>query len=207
MSANPELLALWARGWALTRGVPPPVWDKGGWRIEVGEPDQLRRYVHADADDAVARRAARIDRSDVLLKVCADAATTRALLPPGWSVRPPGFMMTLSGPRAVGPAQATGYTVALERRGPVLHCRLFAGNIETARGRVVVVDGVIAVYDRIAVDPGHRRRGLGRRVMRTLEREAGANQGVLVATVEGRALYASLGWALHSHYTTAVLDA
>ena len=115
--------------------------------------------------------------------------------------------MTLSGPMAVGPAQATGYTVALERRGPVLHCRLFAGNIETARGRVVVVDGVIAVYDRIAVDPGRRRRGLGRRVMRTLEREAGANQGVLVATVEGRALYASLGWALHSHYTTAVLDA
>lgn len=207
MSADPGLLALWTRGWALTRGVSPPVWDDGGWRIEVGEPDQVRRYVHADADAAVARRAALIDQPNVFLKVCADEATTMACLPHGWSARPPGFMMTLSGPMASGGAEVDGYTVSLERRGAVLHCLLFAGDVEAARGRVVVIDGAVAVYDRIAVDPGHRRRGLGRRVMLALEREAAIRDGVLVATTEGRALYASLGWALHSHYTTAVLEA
>lgn len=130
-----------------------------------------------------------------------------ACLPHGWSARPPGFMMTLSGPMASGGAEVDGYTVSLEQRGAVLHCLLFAGDVEAARGRVVVIDGAVAIYDRIAVDPGHRRRGLGRRVMLALEREVAIRDGVLVATTEGRALYASLGWALHSHYTTAVLEA
>lgn len=207
MSADPTLLALWTRGWALTRGVSPPVWDDGGWRIEVGEPDQVRRYVYAEADAAVARRAEQVNQPNVFLKVCADERTTMACLPRGWSVRPPGFMMTLSGTMAPGSQEVEGYTVSLEQRGAVLHCRLLADDVEAARGRIVVIDDAVAVYDRIFVEPGHRRRGLGRRVMRILEGEVAARDGVLVATAEGRALYTSLGWALHSHYTTAVLDA
>lgn len=206
MSADSGLLALWTRGWALTRGLAPPVWDEGGWRIEVGEPDQLRRYVHAEVDAALARRAERIDQPRVFLKVCADEATTVALLPRRWSVRPPGFMMTLSGPMTPGPEDDDGYRFSLERRGPVIHCFVFAGEVEVARGRVVVVEGAVAVYDRIVVDPDHRRRGLGRRMMRALEGQAGVRRGVLVATAEGRPLYAALGWTLHSHYTTAVLE-
>ena len=42
MGADSELLSLWTRGWALTRGVAPPLWDDGGWRIEVGADDQLQ---------------------------------------------------------------------------------------------------------------------------------------------------------------------
>lgn len=207
MSADPDLLALWTRGWALTRDVSPPVWDDGGWRIEVGAPDQVRRYVHAEADAAVVRRADRITQPHVFLKVCEDEATTRACLPRGWSVQPPGFMMTLSGAMTAGPADVEGYQVSLEHRGAVLHCRLLADDVEAARGRIVVIDGAVAVYDRISVEPGHRRRGLGRRVMRILEGEVSVKAGVLVATAEGWALYASLGWALHTHYTTAVFAA
>jgi GNAT superfamily N-acetyltransferase len=206
MSADPELLALWTRGWALTRGVSPPVWDDGGWRIEVGAPDQVRRFVHAEADAAVLRRADRITEPNVFLKVCEDEATTMACLPCGWSVKPPGFMMTLSGAMTAASPDAEGYKVSLEQLGAVLHCRLLADDVEVARGRIVVIDGAIAVYDRISVDPGHRRRGLGRRVMRTLEGEVSTRTGVLVATAEGRALYTSLGWTLHSRYTTAAFD-
>ncbi|CAN5219449.1 hypothetical protein BH10PSE2_BH10PSE2_12520 [soil metagenome] len=48
MSADPELLAVWTRGWALTRGVTVPTRDDGGWRIEVGadELDAARPLYH-----------------------------------------------------------------------------------------------------------------------------------------------------------------
>ncbi|MFH8492248.1 GNAT family N-acetyltransferase [Streptomyces longisporoflavus] len=57
------------------------------------------------------------------------------------------------------------------------------------------------VFDQIETAPAHRRRGLGRVVMRTLANaaiEAGARTGVLGATVEGQGLYESLGWTTHA---------
>lgn len=62
------------------------------------------------------------------------------------------------------------------------------------------------IYDRIAVEPGHRRRGPGGPVMRALEEAAGAiGKGVLVATEDDQALYRTLAWRLHSPYATAVI--
>jgi len=90
--------------------------------------------------------------------------------------------------------------------GGVLFCTLTIGDEEAARGRAVVVDGV-AIYDHIVVEPAHRRRGLGRRVMLALQAATGTTQGLLVATRDGRALYETLGWRLVSSYTTAVIEA
>lgn len=205
MAADADLLAVWTRGWALTRGAASPVWDDGGWRTEVGAADQVRRFVHADVGEALERRAASITEPWVFLKVCAPDAAVRPLLPERWVLRPPGFMMTLTGSMAGSPdAEAEG-RVVLRREGPVLFCGLTdADGAEMARGRAVRV-GDHVIYDRIAVEPGYRRRGLGGRVMRALEAEMGRGPGVLVATGEGRALYRSLGWVQHTAYTTAVI--
>jgi hypothetical protein len=43
------------------------------------------------------------------------------------------------------------------------------------------------------------------KALEAIARKAGATQGVLVATSDGRALYEALGWQLHSLYTTAVI--
>lgn len=206
MSADPDLLAIWTRGWALTRGVAPPLWDAGGWRIEVGQADQVRRFVFADADEAAARCAAGITGANVFLKVCAEEATVRALLPGGWVLRPPGFMMTLDGPMPAGAAPDNACTTTVSQAGPVTFCDIrTASGEEAARGRAVIVDDRV-IYDRIAVAPDHRRRGLGGQVMRALESATGGpGRGVLVATEDGQALYRRLGWRLHSPYTTAVI--
>ncbi|TXL62757.1 GNAT family N-acetyltransferase [Aeromicrobium terrae] len=69
-----------------------------------------------------------------------------------------------------------------------------------AEGSVGVL-GTDAVFDRIETSPDHRRRGLGRHVMATLTSWAmseGATAGLLVASVEGAALYRSLGWDAQS---------
>ena len=76
-----------------------------------------------------------------------------------------------------------------------------------ATGHLVTVED-FAIYDRIETQPEHRRRGLARVVMTMLEtigRQKSAGCGVLVATPDGRPLYESLGWELHSPYTTAAI--
>lgn len=207
MSADPDLLALWTRGWALTRGVAAPVFDAGGWLIEVGQPDQLRRYVFAQAGEAVAARARAIGEPFVLLKVCDAAEAVRPLLPDRWAIQPPGFMMTLDRPMD-GRGPPNGYGPVFETVGAVTFCRIVdATGTEAAQGRAVRIQNRI-VYDRIVVGPDHRRRGLGSAVMRALESVMTGNRasrGVLVATPEGRALYEFLGWLLHSPYTTAFI--
>jgi GNAT superfamily N-acetyltransferase len=205
MSADPDLVAAWVRGWALVRGTPAPVAEADGWRVEVGWPDQQARYVFAGLSDRLAGLGAEIDRPFVLLKACAEPEALKAVLPPGWSVRPPGFLMTWDVP-APDPAAAQDYTLERTQEGPVTIVRLRAPDgTQAAIGRLVVVDG-LAIHDRIVTEEAHRRRGCARAVMAALRAEAdarGAVGGVLVATAEGRLLYQALGWRLRSVYATA----
>ncbi|MFC7401228.1 GNAT family N-acetyltransferase [Citricoccus sp. GCM10030269] len=68
--------------------------------------------------------------------------------------------------------------------------------VVAARGRVTAVDGY-AVFDRIWTNPEFRRRGLGTLVMRylaSLALEHDVEEGLLVASSDGQALYGHLGW-------------
>lgn len=206
MSADPELLAIWVRGWALTRSAPAPVRDDSAWRIDVGQTDQIARYVYADAGEAVGERAAAIREPFVFLKICAGAEVVRPLLDARWAIQSPGFMMTLAG--TMGRRETpVGYRFEVEP-GPVTIVRLLdAVGAEAARGRVTVVEDRI-IFDRIATAAAHQRRGLASALMRELQavgRAQGGRGGVLVATEAGRALYDRLGWRLHTLYTTAVI--
>lgn len=63
------------------------------------------------------------------------------------------------------------------------------------------------VFDRIETAVDHRRKGLGMAVMRALglaRRFAGSPQ-LLVATEDGRALCARLGWMVIAPVATAVI--
>lgn len=66
-----------------------------------------------------------------------------------------------------------------------------------ARGRVAVVDGTYAVFDQIWTSPDFRRQGLGSLTMRFLSAlalEHDVEVGLLIAGLEGQALYTYLGW-------------
>src|SRR3569623_1142729 len=209
MAADPALIARWAEAWAISRGVAPPVECDGALYIHVGSEEQVGRYIFASLDrDAIRAIAAQIDRSLLYLKVCAAAEAVAPLLPAGWQIARPGYMMTAAVATMLdrSPASPANYDLAITHDGPVTFAHIHdAVGDEAARGRSVAM-GDLVVFDRIRTAGARRRRGLASAVMRALAVEAhgqGIADAVLCATPVGRGLYESLGWSLHSDYTTA----
>jgi len=209
--ADPDLIARWAGAWAISRGAATPVARNGGLYIHVDQPDQVGRYLFARLDaDAIRPLAASIDRPLLYLKVCAPADDVRPLLPPRWEIATPGYMMTapLSVMLDRPPAIPAEFEIRITSDNSITFAHILdASGEEAARGRTVAVDGLI-VFDRIRTADHYQRRGLGSAVMRALAadaRQSGVKEAMLCATPAGRELYTSLGWSLHSDYTTASL--
>lgn len=193
------LLEHWLTGWSLSRGVPRPVREGSGLRVDVGMPQQLRRHVFVDAGPALQACAEGIDVPHVYLKAAVDPALLRAALPARWTVEAPGYLM--AGPASMS-GQAPlpfGYRIetSTEHGAQLLHVVHADGDV-AASGRVVLHDGC-AIFDQIITAEAHRRRGLGTVVMHNLDtmaRQAGVTERLLVATEAGRNLYTTLGWHL-----------
>jgi GNAT superfamily N-acetyltransferase len=209
LRADPRVVEAWVTGWALARETPPPVRDSGGFRVDVGWPQQRVRYVFPNLSEGFRRLAGTIVDPWVFLKVCAPPEAMRTLLPPRWVIQPLGFMMTCSGAmKAHAAALLERYTLDVLEDLPVPMARVVTPYGEVAASGRVALAGEFAIYNRVETHPDHRRRGLGRAVMMALEKIAnarGVRQGVLVATADGRALYESIGWRMHSLYSTAVI--
>ncbi|MFF3499170.1 GNAT family N-acetyltransferase [Streptomyces sp. NPDC003247] len=112
-----------------------------------------------------------------------------------------------AGPAEAGPAEAPdGYRLRVWTRGGVTRVLVTAPDGSFAARGQVAPTGATAVFDQIETAPGHRRRGLGSAVMRTLTATAaaeGTETGVLAGTPAGRALYESLGWTVVAPLTSA----
>lgn len=140
------------------------------------------------------------------LKVCARPETVAAVLPTGWTVKDPEYMMTASLRFTEFPTPS-GYRLQVTTQGAITDAEVLDTDEQVAaRGRIART-GSFAVIDQVETSPSHRRRGLGRLVMGALGHRAatqGARTGVLVATRDGRGLYQSLDWTLHAPVTAAV---
>jgi GNAT superfamily N-acetyltransferase len=191
----------WVLGWAVSRGTKPPVEQAEGFRIDVGLPNHVARYVLLDADEAAVRRVAgAVTLPNTWLKAFVSPEVVAAWLPPGWTAGPPAFLMATDlHPSAV--RVPDGYALSAETRAGVTFVRVLSADGAAAAHGQIAATGECAVVDMVETDPAHQRRGLGSLVMRTLANDAvarGASTGVLGASIEGRALYEALGWRVHA---------
>jgi GNAT superfamily N-acetyltransferase len=170
---------------------------------------QSSLYVFPKCGDEVRGLADTIHDPEIFIKVCAPPAPVQSQLPPHWMIERLGFMMTQLSSAEHGSTLLAGYTLEVSSTPPILIAQVTdSSGLIAAQGRVALV-GAFAVYDQIQTHEQHRRRGLGRVVMNALRKTAadhGVDHGLLVATPDGRALYSSLGWQMHSLYTTAAID-
>jgi len=209
--ADPQLVAQWVQGWSLAREVAPPIWENGVYRVEVGWPDVIRRFVFPSLTPAVAQLAETISDPYIILKIFAAPEEVRKCLPSNWMVHPPAFMMTCLQPmKTINTQLDKEYTLDIADNIPVPIARVLTTQGEVAAiGRIAFTEDA-GIYDRIETHPLHRRRGLGSIIMKALESVGtarGITKGLLVATAPGRALYETLGWKVHSLYTTAEIPA
>ncbi|MFC8797695.1 GNAT family N-acetyltransferase [Promicromonospora sp. NPDC057138] len=191
----------WVLGWAVSRGTAPPVEQAEGFRIDVGLPHHVARYVLLDADEAAVRKmAGSITVPNTWLKAFVAPEAVAPWLPPGWTAGPSTFLMATE-LRPSDVRAPEGYALTAETREGVTFVRvLSADGAVAARGQIAPT-GESAVVDMVETDPVHQRRGLGSLVMRALANDAvarGASTGVLGATAQGRALYEALGWRVHA---------
>jgi GNAT superfamily N-acetyltransferase len=204
------LLERWLTGWSLSRGVPLPVREGEGLRVEVGMPLQLRRYVFLEAGAALQACAGQIHAPHIYLKAAVDPAVLRAALPARWTVEEPGYLMQSPGPMAPKAELPPGYVIERSAEHGAKLVRVFHTNgALAASGKITIHEGS-AVFDQIVTSELHRRLGLGTVVMQSLDAlatQAKVTERLLVATEAGRALYTNLGWQLVAPWSTAVIPA
>jgi len=201
---DPLLLNAWLSARSIARGLPAPVPEYGGYRVDTHTDAEVRRWVFPHMGPGLAELAYSLDEPRHLLKLCGEAAELRSALPDRWTLHAPSYFMQ-SGGEPIERPLAAGYTIETHRNGAVVEARVMsrAGALAASGTAAETQDAFI--YDRIETAPDHRRKGLGKAIMTALHRarQIEGTPGLLVATQEGRALYTSLGWRTISPYSTA----
>lgn len=188
----------------MARGLPSPVADHGGFRIDTNSDVETARWVFAAAGPELAKLARSIEKPGYFIKLCGTAESLRRALPAGWTILPPAYFMQARTEPAPQPLPE-GYRVESERSGMVTAIRILTEADALAASGYAAETSAAFAYDRIATQPPHRRKGLGRTLMTALHaaKTCSDTPELLVATEDGRALYSTLGWEIISPYATA----
>ncbi|MCW2817948.1 MAG: family N-acetyltransferase [Marmoricola sp.] len=195
----------WHAGWVASRGLGVPEEDDGVLRTVVGDPgrDVERLVLGADQHPRRIDRAASASWADrdpwITVPTRDPGRTADRLVEHGLATAPaPEWLMRVGLAEQRRVELPDDHAVRVQHAAPdAVRLEVVAGaGALAASGQVGVANGW-AVPDRITTERLHRRRGLGAAVMTMLvdaARERGATRGVLVASDQGRGLYATLGW-------------
>lgn len=207
-AVDPRMLTAWLTARSIARGLPAPVADFGGWRVDTRSDAEVARWVFSRPGDGIARLARSITLPRHFLKLCGSAEALSGHLTRDWTLHPPSYFMQGNG-QGHAATVPCGYTLDVTRHGATVTARIVAADGTLAASGHAAETADAFVYDQIVTAPGHRRKGLGRAVMAALgdARHARSGAELLVATEDGRALYADLGWVTISPYSTASISA
>jgi GNAT superfamily N-acetyltransferase len=209
-AVDPALMEAWLRARSLSRGLPPPVPDSGGLRVDSALPHETQRYLFARPVEGLRALAERIREPRIPVKLCDAPEVMRTYLPSRWKIAPPNYVMTCreafdqrNTPRRL----VEGYRLEVTTNADVTCALIRSASGEVAANGHAARWHDVFIYDRISTAENLRRKGLGAAIMTALasQRPVSARLQILVATPEGRELYRSLGWTDYAPYTSAAI--
>jgi GNAT superfamily N-acetyltransferase len=204
---DPALVFAWLEAHSIARGSPRPVNDRGGFRVDTNSEKEVTRWVFPQLCDGLRAIAQGTAEPRHYLKLCSTDDELQSALPPRWEIQPAAYFMTAAVPAFDMKSLPDGYRMELDQSGPVTQVRITAPDGDPAAGGCAAETADAFVYDRIETSQDHRRKGLGIAVMNALgaARKSSAAQPLLVATEDGRSLYARLGWTVLFPFATATI--
>lgn len=204
---DPDLVFAWQAAHSLARKSPPPVHDRGGFRVDTHSEKEVKRWVFPVLCDGLYGVAREISMPRHYLKLCGTSEELRGALPASWEIQPENYFMEAAALVSEASSLPDGYKMELHQAGPVTRAHVLAPNGDLAASGSAAENMDAFVYDRIETALDHRRKGLGIAVMRALgsARKSAVGRQLLVATEDGRSLYARLGWTVISPFATATI--
>jgi len=204
---DPRLVLAWLTARSVARGLPLPVHDRGGFRVDTNSEKEVRRWVFPSVSEGLSAIGREISASRHFLKLCGDDDDLRDALPSKWEIQPKSYFMSAGVTPPHPPPLPDGYRIECDQTGPIAHVRINAPDTSLAASGYAAETADVFVYDRIETSPDHRRKGLGAAVMFALggARRSQTAPELLVATEDGRKLYTTLGWTVLSPYATATI--
>ncbi|QSX75856.1 hypothetical protein HIV01_004865 [Lysobacter arenosi] len=204
---DPKLVFAWQAAHSIARGSPPPVHDRGGYRVDTHSETEVKRWVFPALSDGLRAVAREVTAPRHYLKLCGSNEELRSALPDQWEVQPANYFMLAAAATSDAKPLPDGYRLELHQTGSVTRARIIAPDGGLAASGCAAETADVFIYDRIETAQDHRRKGLGAAVMAALgaARRSLASTQLLVATEDGRGLYANLGWTAVAPFATATI--
>ena len=204
---DPKLVFAWQAAHSIARGSPLPVRDRGGFRVDTHSEKEVKRWVFPEPCDGLRAIAHDITAPRHYLKLCGSDEELRSALPTRWEIQPANYFMMAAVSTFDAKPLPDGYRMELHRAGPVTRACIIAPDGDLAASGCAAETAEVFIYDRIETAQDHRRKGLGVAVMTALgaARKSLTSPQLLVATEDGRNLYASLGWTVIAPLSAATI--
>lgn len=204
---DPKLVFAWQAAHSVARSSPPPVHDRGGFRVDTHSEKEVKRWVFPQLCDGLRAIAHDITAPRHYLKLCGSDAELRSALTARWEVLPANYFMIAAEATLDAKPLPNGYRMELHQAGPVTRASIIAPDGDLAATGCAAEAADVFIYDRIETAQDHRRKGLGAAVMAALgaARKSLASPQLLVATEDGRNLYANLGWTVLAPFAAATI--
>lgn len=204
---DPKLIFAWQAAHSIARSSPPPVHDRGGFRVDTHSENEAKRWVFPQLCDGLRAIANDITATRHYLKLCGPDEELRSALPHRWELQPANYFMTAATATFDAKPLPHGYKMECQQAGPVIRACIIAPDGDLAASGCAAETADVFIYDRIETAQDHRRKGLGVAVMSALggARKSLASPQLLVATGDGRELYANLGWTVLAPFAAATI--
>jgi hypothetical protein len=204
---DPKLVFAWQAAHSIARTSPPPVHDRGGFRVDTHSEKEAKRWVFPKLCDGLRAIAHDVTAPRHYLKLCGSDEELRSALPARWEVQPGNYLMKAAAATLDTKPLPDGYRMECHQAGPVTRACILAPDGEVAASGCAAETADVFIYDRIETAQEHRRKGLGATVMIALgaARKSLVSPQLLVATEDGHHLYANLGWTVLAPFSTAVI--